>query len=78
MHDSERVKAALADIRIELKFVGGVQRVYLNGQDVSEEIRTPEVSMEMCIRDRSGAGPACIQYSVSYSDFAEQCADYAE
>ena len=45
VHDSERVKAALADIRIELKFVGGVQRVYLNGQDVSEEIRTPEVSM---------------------------------
>lgn len=43
VHDSERVKAALADIRIELKFVGGVQRVYLNGQDVSEEIRTPEV-----------------------------------
>lgn len=37
VHDSERVKAALADIRIELKFVGGVQRVYLNGQDVSEE-----------------------------------------
>ena len=45
VHDSERVKAALADIRIELKFVGGVQRVYLNGRDVSEEIRTPEVSM---------------------------------
>ena len=45
VHDPERVKAALADIRIELKFVGGVQRVYLNGQDVSEEIRTPEVSM---------------------------------
>lgn len=45
VHDPERVKAALSDIRIELKFVGGVQRVYLNGQDVSEEIRTPEVSM---------------------------------
>lgn len=45
VHDPERVKAALADIRIELKFVGGVQRVYLNGRDVSEEIRTPEVSM---------------------------------
>lgn len=45
VHDPERVKAALSDIRIELRFVGGVQRVYLNGQDVSEEIRTPEVSM---------------------------------
>lgn len=45
VHNPERVKAALADIRIELRFVSGVQRVYLNGQDVSEEIRTPEVSM---------------------------------
>lgn len=45
VHNQERVKAALADIRIELRFVSGVQRVYLNGQDVSEEIRTPEVSM---------------------------------
>mgnify|MGYP006986453035 CR=1 FL=1 len=55
VHDSERVKAALADIRIELKFVGGVQRVYLNGQDVSEEIRTPgRFSMG---RFRSGGPP---------------------
>lgn len=45
VHDPERVKGALSDIRIELRFVGGVQRVYLNGEDVSEEIRTPEVSM---------------------------------
>lgn len=58
VHNTERVKQALADIRIELRFVGGVQRVYLNGEDVSEDIRTPEVSMGAaavaalpCVRD---------------------------
>lgn len=58
VHNPERVKQALADIRIELRFIGGVQRVYLNGGDVSEDIRTPEVSMGAaavaalpCVRD---------------------------
>lgn len=43
--DSENIKKALKDITVELKFVGDVQRVFLNGEDVSTEIRTPEASM---------------------------------
>ena len=35
----------LPQISVELKFRDGVQHVYLNGEDVSEEIRTPPASM---------------------------------
>lgn len=37
------IKEVLKNIDIELKHIDGVQKVFLNGQDVSEEIRTPEV-----------------------------------
>lgn len=39
------VLALLPSVRIELKYAGGVQRVLLNGEDVSEAIRTEEVGM---------------------------------
>ncbi len=42
--EEEALKAALDRIRIELKYEEGVQRMYLNGEDVSDRIRTPEVS----------------------------------
>ncbi len=32
-------------IKVELRYVDGEQRVFLNGEDVSEDIRLPEVSM---------------------------------
>ena len=41
----EQLKKALPDIKVELVFKDGVQHVYLNGEDVSEEIRTPKASM---------------------------------
>lgn len=34
-----------SDINILLKWENGAQRVYLNGEDVSDDIRTPEASM---------------------------------
>ncbi len=43
--DAESVGAILDKIIVELKFVDGVQHVYLNGDDVSTEIRLPEASM---------------------------------
>lgn len=43
--DAEKVIATLPDIKVELKFVDGAQHVFLNGEDVSEDIRTPEASM---------------------------------
>lgn len=43
--DAERISASLKDITVELKFIDGVQHVFLNDDDVSEEIRLPEASM---------------------------------
>lgn len=43
--NGDAVAGTLSDICVELKFIGGVQHVFLNGADVSEEIRTPEASM---------------------------------
>ena len=39
------VASAVKEVSVELKFSDGVQRVYLNGNDVSDKIRTPEISM---------------------------------
>ena len=43
--DTQGVIASLNGIKVELKYVDGIQKVYLNGEDVSEEIRMPEASM---------------------------------
>lgn len=43
--DNSAVEKLLTQTDVTLKFIDGEQRVVLNGQDVSEEIRTPEVSM---------------------------------
>lgn len=43
--DGDGVSALLPEINVELKFIDGVQHVFLNGEDVSAEIRTPDASM---------------------------------
>ena len=43
--DAEAVGACLPDISIEVRYVDGTQRVYLNGEDLGDKIRTPEMSM---------------------------------
>lgn len=43
--DADSVGAILGKITVELKFIDGVQHVYLNNDDVSTEIRLPEASM---------------------------------
>lgn len=43
--DAEKVGETLPSITVELKFSGGEQQVFLNGENVSSEIRTPEASM---------------------------------
>ncbi len=43
--DAEKVISTLDDIDIKLGFTDEGQRVYLNGEDVSDDIRTPEASM---------------------------------
>ena len=45
VRNAESVTAALRDIYPELRFIDGVQHVFVNDNDVSDKIRTPEVSM---------------------------------
>lgn len=42
--DPAEVLPLLPQVKIDLQFVGGEQRILLNGEDVSEAIRLPEVS----------------------------------
>ena len=44
-NDAEQVINLLPDINIELKFLDGRQVIMLNGNEVGDEIRTPEASM---------------------------------
>lgn len=43
--DREAVKERLAEITPELGFIDGVQHIFVNGEDVSDKIRTAEISM---------------------------------
>ena len=43
--DTKAIIAALDEVDISVKFVDGVQRMYLGDEDVTDAIRTPEVSM---------------------------------
>ena len=43
--DKDAVIEALSNIKIELRFENGTQKVYLNGTDVKDRIRLPEMSM---------------------------------
>lgn len=45
LDSDDGIAALLPNLRVELKFVDGSQHVYLNGEDVSDLIRTPEISM---------------------------------
>ena len=45
VNDRESVIATLTDdLKVELRFIDGEQRMFLNDEDVSDKIRTPEVS----------------------------------
>ncbi len=55
---SEDMQALLPNTNIDLRYVNGEQRMFLNDEDVSDLIRTPEVSMAAseasahgCVRD---------------------------
>ena len=45
VNDPQSVIATLTDeLKVELRFIDGEQRMFLNGEDVSDKIRTPEAS----------------------------------
>lgn len=43
--DEAEINELLSNTKVEIKFIDGEQRVFLNSQDVSDKIRTTEVSM---------------------------------
>ncbi len=43
--DADEVGALLPEISIEIRYEDGAQHVYLNGEDLGDRIRTPEMSM---------------------------------
>ena len=43
--DEIKVNEIIGGIELDIKYIGGVQRTYLKGKDVSEEIRQPRISM---------------------------------
>ena len=43
--DADAVGALLPEISIEIRYEDGAQHVYLNGEDLGDKIRTPEMSM---------------------------------
>ena len=43
--DEEGVKTFIDDINLEIKYIDGSQHTFLDGEDVSEKIREPHVSM---------------------------------
>lgn len=42
---TQKIIDGLSNIQIDIKFIDNEQRVFLNGVDVSDKIRTPEVSL---------------------------------
>lgn len=45
MKKPEEITARLSGISLAIRLIEGTQHVFLNGEDVSEEIRLPEISM---------------------------------
>jgi len=43
--DMEGIKSLLPNVHVDVRYSGGVQKMYLNGQDVTDKIRTPEMSV---------------------------------
>jgi cytidylate kinase len=43
--DADKVATFINDINLEIKYLDGAQHTYLDGEDVSERIREPHVSM---------------------------------
>lgn len=60
IEDPESIKKTLtSDLSVELRFIDGEQRMFLNGEDVSSEIRTPSASMAA---SKVSAVPAVREY----------------
>lgn len=43
--DEKNIQSILPEVSIEIKYDSGIQKMILNGSDVSDKIRTPEISI---------------------------------
>ena len=60
INSPEEIASTLTDdLKVELRFADGEQRMFLNGEDVSDKIRTPEASMAA---SKVSAVPAVREY----------------
>ena len=60
LQNDDAIIATLTDeLKVELRFIDGEQKMFLNGEDVSGDIRTPEASMAA---SRVSAVPKVRQY----------------
>jgi len=57
--DEAAVKPLMDKLNLEVKYEGGIQHTYLDGKDVSQEIRGPQISMQAstvsalkCVREK--------------------------
>ena len=62
MKDPADIASRLPEIKPEIRLCDGVQHIYLNGEDVSSEIRLPEISMA------ASAVSACLLYTSDAAD----------
>ena len=64
------VAKELSDVKVDIRFINGVQHVFLGDEDVSEAIRTPEASM---MASAVSAKPEVRQYLLEMQrDFARK------
>lgn len=45
LSDAEKVEAHLPELKVELRYMDGAQHIFVNGEDVTDFIRTPQISM---------------------------------
>ena len=45
LNDPSAIAVSMGEINADIRLANGVQRIFLNEEDVSEEIRLPEISM---------------------------------
>lgn len=59
LNNAKELNELLSSVKVELKFIDGVQHIFLDNEDVSEDIRTPEASM---MASKVSAIPAVREY----------------
>ena len=59
VESNEEISAIIGDIDLEQRYIDGKQKIYLNGEDITDKIRTPKISSGassvaklLCVREK--------------------------